>query len=284
MAAECLVVDASDGQLDSARDANQWTTWIPYAAPVGVRFTIAHQRNVGVRASLGRVVAFCDAGGQPHPDWLERLVSPVLNGRCLAATGPIIPTGAGAYGELNEFADGSWVTHVITANFALAKEAFDLVSGFDERYAYGSDAVLGWRLDDEGIGVLTVGGAVMSIDWGDAARERVRAWRQGRAWGRQLRLYKGRRLRILRAAPFTIMYWTVFAGAVPLSMLTWATGTPWPLAVWAAAVALLIWSARPRGARGRVVSYHLIHGVAAFVELAASLVARAPNTVGSVTT
>jgi glycosyltransferase involved in cell wall biosynthesis len=267
VSAECVVVDASRGRLDAVRDANQWATWIPYVGPSGRSVTIAHQRNVGVRESGGRIVAFCDASGVPHPDWLGLLVAPLLDGRCAASTGPIRPVRPGAYGVLNDYPDGSWTTNAITANFALTKDAFERVSGFDERYDYGSDAVLGWRLEDAGIKVLVVRDAVMSMDWGDGRREHRRAWLQGRAWGRQLRLFKGRRIRIFRSAPHTILDWAVLLAIVPLAVLAWAFDAPWVLIGWAAAVVLLVLSARPKGGRIQAVSYHLIHGVAAFVEL-----------------
>jgi glycosyltransferase involved in cell wall biosynthesis len=265
--AECLVVDSSEGRLDMVRDANQWATWIRYDAPPHRRFTIAHQRNVGVRASQGDVVAFCDATGVPDPDWLRSLVEPILDGRCEASTGPIRPLRHGAYGVLNDYPDGSTTTNVITANFALTKDAFDRVAGFDERYDYGSDAVIGWCLEVVGIRVRVVRAAAMSMDWGSQSRGRKRAWRQGRAWGRQLRLGRGYRLRRLRAAPYTILDWTVVASVVPFAVIAWTFDLPWMLAVWGGALAATVWCARPKGSRLRALTYHLIHGVAACVEL-----------------
>jgi GT2 family glycosyltransferase len=269
MAAECLVVDASEGRLDTVRDANSWATWIPFATPRGRRFSIAHQRNVGVRASRGAAVAFCDATGIPAPDWLRLLVEPILAGRCAASTGPIRPVRYGAYGVLNDLPDGSWTTNVITANFALTKDTFESVSGFDERYDYGSDAVMGWQLGSRGVRVLVVRDAIMSMDWGDGSRERKRAWRQGRAWGRQLRLCKGLRLRSLRAAPHTVLDWLALASVLPAGALAWIYGAPWILGLWAAALVVLVWRTRPKGARTRVVAYRLILGVAAVLELVA---------------
>jgi cellulose synthase/poly-beta-1,6-N-acetylglucosamine synthase-like glycosyltransferase len=267
--AECVVVDASEGRLDMVRDTHRWVTWEPFDTPGGRRITIAHQRNVGVRASQGRIIAFCDASGVPHTDWLQLLVSPLLDGRCVASTGPIRPLRpSGAYGVLNDFPDGSWTTHVVSANFAFTKDAFESVSGFDERYDYGSDAVLGWRLEEVGTRVLAVRDAVMLMDWGDGSRERRRAWVQGRSWGRQLRLYKRRRFRILRSSPYTILDWAVLLGVLPSAALAWALWAPWVFIVWAAALAVLVWCTRPKGGRMRAVTYHLIHGVAACVELA----------------
>jgi GT2 family glycosyltransferase len=174
----------------------------------------------------------------------------------------------GAYGVLNDLPDGTWTTRVIAANFAFTKDAFECVSGFDERYDYGSDAVLGWRLEQEGIRVLSVRDAVMLMDWGDRSRERRRAWVQGRSWGRQLRLFKRRRIRTFLSAPYTILDWAVLLGAIPSVVLAWAFGAPWVLAVWAAALVVLVWCTRPKGGRLQAVTYHLIHGVAACVELA----------------
>jgi glycosyltransferase involved in cell wall biosynthesis len=265
--AECVVVDASGGGLDTVRDTHRWVNWKPFVAPVGRTITIAHQRNAGVRTSHGDIIAFCDASGVPHADWLRRLVSPLLDGRCVASTGPIRPLRPGAYGVLNNFPDGSWTTRVITANFAFTRDAFESVSGFDERYDYGSDAVFGWRLEEAGIRVLSVRDAVMLMDWGDRSREHRRAWVQGRSWGRQLRLYKRRRIRILLSDPYTILDWAVLLGVIPSAAFAWAFGAPWVLLVWAAALAVLVWCARPKGGRLKAVTYHLIRGAAACVEL-----------------
>ena len=48
---EIVVVDASDGRLDDIRLRHQAAVrWVQFEQPAGVRVSIPHQRNAGVRA------------------------------------------------------------------------------------------------------------------------------------------------------------------------------------------------------------------------------------------
>src|ERR1700729_106055 len=67
---EVLVVDASSGRLEDIRLAHDWVRWIDYTQPPGVRITIAHQRNIGVRSAEGDVIVFTDSGCLPEDGWL----------------------------------------------------------------------------------------------------------------------------------------------------------------------------------------------------------------------
>src|ERR1700689_4356397 len=66
---EVLVVDASNGALDDIRTSHPWATWIDFKQPPGVRITIAHQRNVGIRQAKGDIIVFTDAGCLPEDGW-----------------------------------------------------------------------------------------------------------------------------------------------------------------------------------------------------------------------
>ena len=76
------MVDASGGRLDHIRrrHADQ-VRWMQFQPPAGVRVSIPHQRNAGVRAARGDIIVFTDAGCQPEPGWLDRLVAPLRAGR-----------------------------------------------------------------------------------------------------------------------------------------------------------------------------------------------------------
>ena len=76
---EVVVVDASSGRLESIRKrCGDSVRWLDFQAPPGVRISIPHQRNAGVRAANGDIIVFTDAGCVPQPDWLSRLVAPLL--------------------------------------------------------------------------------------------------------------------------------------------------------------------------------------------------------------
>ena len=52
---EIVVVDASSGRLDYIRQRHEATVrWVPFEQPPGVRVSIPHQRNAGVRAARWR--------------------------------------------------------------------------------------------------------------------------------------------------------------------------------------------------------------------------------------
>ena len=80
-AAEIVVVDASNGRLDHIRRRYETAVrWVQFEQPPGVRISIPHQRNAGVRAARGEIIVFTDAGCRPEPDWLARLVAPLFQG------------------------------------------------------------------------------------------------------------------------------------------------------------------------------------------------------------
>src|ERR1035441_7697655 len=66
--AECIVVDASDDRLHRIASEFPWVHWIDYKQPSNRRITLAHQRNIGVRAANSCNIVFCDAGGEPAQD------------------------------------------------------------------------------------------------------------------------------------------------------------------------------------------------------------------------
>ena len=76
---EIIIVDASDGRLNHIRLRHETEVrWVQFRQPPGVRVSIPHQRNAGVRAASGEIIVFTDAGCRPEPAWLTRLLAPLL--------------------------------------------------------------------------------------------------------------------------------------------------------------------------------------------------------------
>src|ERR1700686_1037091 len=94
---EVIVVDASNYALDDIRLANEWVRWIDYSQPLGVRITIAHQRNIGVRHATGDVIVFTDSGCLPEDEWLEKLLAPILEDGEAVSCGPARAIGKSVY-------------------------------------------------------------------------------------------------------------------------------------------------------------------------------------------
>jgi hypothetical protein len=250
--AECVVVDASRGALDDVRTANPWVKWIDFVGPLGRPITIARQRNVGVRAASGSIIAFCDVGGKPERGWLKALTDPLRVGNADATCGAIRSADSPWMDSLNDLGDGDLVESVVTANVAFNREAFESVGGFDESFGYGSDVEFGWRLQEAGFAVRYAKHAAMLMTWGDYRREVKRARVQGTAYASLFLTHPERRAYMLRRWPGLMAYPAWLAG-LPIALV----GTAWyalcaPL--WVATLALPIWHNRKRGTPLRVLA------------------------------
>ena len=277
--AECLVVDASEGRLDWIRQNHPWVRWMDYQRPLGLASSIPQQRNTGVRSANGHIIAFCDAGGAPVPGWLRTLVEPILEGRETVTCGPVSSTRPGVYRVINDLTDGTVVEHVLTANLAFTRDAFEKVGGFDERYAYGSDMDFAWRLIRAGENPVSVQDALMGMDWGAWSLQRKRSWRYGRARGRLLRFHPERRRKTLLEGPEIIVYPIMALGGVGATLLAvFANGwLRWmPPAGWALLAAALRWRQRKEEKPWSVMLSHVIYSTATITELLAGIIGRAP--------
>lgn len=256
---EIVVVDASSGRLDYIRQRHEAAVrWLDFQQPPGVRVTIPHQRNVGVRAARGDIIVFTDAACRPREEWLARLVAPLREEENVVSGITGDPRGLGRY-ELTaeDLQKGDYLRESSTLNFAFRREVFDAVGGFDETFAYGSDVDFSWRLTDLGYRILRVRDAVLLHDWGTSRRQRRRSYLYGKARARLYRKHKARRRHILRDDPMVVVY--------PLFLL----GLPLTLVFPLYPLLLLIpaWRNRHRGAV-QVLVDHLWFGVGVLAELA----------------
>ncbi|MGE4178039.1 MAG: glycosyltransferase family 2 protein [Thermoleophilia bacterium] len=255
---EVLVVDSSAGRLDGIRRAHPDVRWIDHPAPPGV-VTIPHQRNAGVRAAAGDVIAFTDCGCHPEPGWLGRLTAPVRAGEAAVAAGLTRTRGGpGIYDRRAALAsEAEHLDECPTINMAFARSAFDEAGGFDEGFAYGSDIDFSWRLVDAGHRIRSVPDAVVEADWGDGRRQLRRGYRYGRARARLYRRHPRRLRSALRRDPMVFVY--------PAFIL----GLPLALRVRAYPLLLLVpmWRNRADGPV-RVVADHLAYGLGVLREMA----------------
>lgn len=257
---EIIVVDASEGRLDTIRlrYAPSGVTWIQFEPPLGVRVSIPHQRNTGVRAATGEIVVFTDAGCRPESGWLERLVTPLYAGEYVTAGSALAPSGkAEAHGRALKIARRTqYLSECPTINLAFQRSAFEAVNGFDEQFAYGSDIDFSWRLISAGYRIRSVPDAIVRHDWGDWRRQLRRSYSYGKA---RVRLYLKHRRSIkhlLSNDPVVIVY-PLFLLFLPLTFVI-----PFYPAL------LLIPAFRNRSDRpGLVVLRHLSFGAGVLAEL-----------------
>src|SRR5579875_466916 len=256
---EIVVVDASGGRLDDIRLRHAQTVrWVDFQPPPGVRVSIPHQRNVGVREARGDVIVFTDAGCRPLPGWLERLVAPLRADESVTAGVSQDMAGQIKYELPPEHSgEATYLRESPTLNFAFRRAAFDAVGGFDESFQYGSDVDFSWRFNDMGYRIRCVPDAIIRHDYGSPRRQRRRSYVYGKARARLYRKHRARRRQVLRNDPMVVVY--------PLFLL----GLPLTLVFPLYPLLLLIpaWRNRSRGVI-QVLVDHLWFGAGVLAELA----------------
>lgn len=256
---EIIVVDASDGRLDKIRLRHEAEIrWIQFARPAGVRVSIPHQRNVGVRAAHGEIIVFTDAGCRPEREWLARLVAPLVKGEQVTAGLTLSAQGnTGLYdGTARQAMESRYLTESPTINLAFDREIFDAICGFDEGFAYGSDIDFTWRLTDAGYRIRSVPSAVVRHDWGGWRRQLRRSYVYGKARARLYRKHRARLRHIFRDDPMVVVY-PVFLLGLPLTLF---------FPFYPALLLIPAWRNRSNGPV-RVVADHLFYGVGILAEL-----------------
>ena len=256
---EVLVVDASNGALDDIRLSHEWARWIDYAQPPGVRTTIAHQRNIGVRLAEGDIIVFTDSGCLPEDGWLERLLAPILEEGESVSCGPARAIGTSVYSGVHWWgnADKDYVPMAPTINLAFRREAFEAVGGFDESFGSAEDIDFTWRLTDCGYRLRWVQDAVVQHDWGTPTRQLRRAFFYGKGWSRLLRKHP-HRIREAAKQNSVPMVYALFLLGLPLT-LKWRW---YPLVLlWP------IWRHRNEELRWLVLLDHLVMGAGVLHEL-----------------
>jgi len=270
---EIIVVDASAGRLDRIAAAHPGVRWLDFSPPEGVRVSIPHQRNAGVRAAAGDTIVFTDAGCRPLENWLENLLAPLrMDGEDVVAGVAVGPEGRDGLYDQGALQAADYLDECPTINLAFRRTVFDKVGGFDETFEYGSDVDFSWRVLDAGYRVRSAPDAVVTHDWGDRRRQARRSFAYGKARARLYRKHRARRARLLRAEPMVIVYPVYLLGLpvvlVASAALTAALG-PVGLLLPLGYLALLLvpaWRNRGNGV-GRVLLDHLVYGAGALAEV-----------------
>jgi glycosyltransferase involved in cell wall biosynthesis len=213
---EVVVVDASSDGMRDLRTVHPEVRWVSYESTGPKRVTIPEQRNLGVASTEADIVVYIDAGCLPQRGWLDRLVSPILEGRELVTVGRFTSVRPSPYDAIT-FTSG-YVPEAPTLNMAFSRDAFTKVGGFDESFSYCSDTDFCWRLVDLGINILMVPDAEISVDWGGGRRQSRRAWYYGAGRARLYDKHRARVRSMLRHDPVLAIY-PVFLLLLPITFV-----------------------------------------------------------------
>jgi len=256
---EIVIVDASEGRLDHIRIRHEGQVrWVQFERPPGVRVSIPHQRNAGVRVARGEIIVFTDSGCLPDVGWLARLVAPLMRGEHVTA-GLTLAAAQGTRlydGGARQALQSLYQKECSTINLAFCRTAFDAVGGFDEGFAYGSDIDFSWRLIDAGYRIRGVSDAVIRHDWGTWRRQMRRSYVYGKARMRLYRKHPGRLKHVLRNDPMVVVY-PAFLLGLPLTVV---------FRFYPALLLIPAWRNRSDGVV-RVLLDHLLYGVGVLAEL-----------------
>jgi GT2 family glycosyltransferase len=259
---EIIVVDVSAGRLDYIRQRHEaQLRWIDFKPPEGVRISIPHQRNVGVRAARGDIIVFTDSGCLPNDGWLERMIAPLRRGEnAVAGTSQDLSGGlvfpSAHIGRVEHTGDLTYLVECPTLNFGFRRAVYDKIGGFDEHFEYGSDVDFTWRLNDAGYKVLYASDASLRHDYGESRRRNRRSYLYGKARARLYRKHRARRRDILRNDPITVIY-PLFLLGLPLTLI-------FPL--YPLLLLIPAWRNRSEG-MAKVIVDHLWYGAGVLVEL-----------------
>lgn len=111
-------------------------------------------RNFGVSVAQGNILVFTEADCLPASHWLQKMTMPILNRKAKAVQGIIAPINSGFLIEL-EKARFDIYRGINTKSFAIGKETFDALGGFNESFLWwwGDVEFYRARMEKAGIGI-----------------------------------------------------------------------------------------------------------------------------------
>jgi GT2 family glycosyltransferase len=194
----CEIIVTDDGSASTAeamlRQRFPAVRWV-----AGPRRGPAANRNHGARAAVGEWLVFTDDDCLPDPGWLPAYLTvagaapalQVMEGRTWADRPQTHPL---EISPVNHAGGNLW-----SCNFAIRRECFLALGGFDERFPYAAmeDMELNARLQKRGINPRFVADASV-----------LHPWRRSANWRRQQRQYLKSRLILEELHPGKAFPWS----------------------------------------------------------------------------
>jgi len=255
---EIVVVDRSTITYPKIRSKVP-LRWIKYD-PKGRRFTIPHQRNVGIREAKGEIVVFLDANCIPKPNWLTKMVEPMKKENENLVLGVTLSTNENSLNNIpterygrKKYVDDAW-----TNNLGFKKKIIKNVGYFDESFDYGSDVEFSWRTINLGYKIRYQPEAISYHDWGDIKEEIGRSILYGKARTKlYIKHYKTHWKNLFGKDSPVLLYPTLIL-LLPLAFIF-----PWYLLVFPLLMLKNIREKNPLG----ILTKHIFFGIGVLTEL-----------------
>jgi glycosyltransferase involved in cell wall biosynthesis len=146
---EIVVADngSADGTVEVVR------SWVPRCARLRVvdasgQAGPAAARNVGARAAVGELLAFCDADDVVGPGWLGAIVQSLTSADVVGGVFDMTSLNGGGPGRPSRPATWQmgFLPAGLSSNLGVQRSIFEEAGGFSEDLQVGEDVDLCWRL------------------------------------------------------------------------------------------------------------------------------------------
>lgn len=125
-----------------------------------------YARNIGAKQSSADILVFTDCDCVADENWMNNITSPIFSNKYSAVQGVSnIPLYNGFWITLETTRGAPKGPFVDTKNFAIRKELFLNLGGFDQRYLFSGDADLCLRLLKKGIKIVYRSDAIVFHFW-----------------------------------------------------------------------------------------------------------------------
>lgn len=174
---EIIVVDASNGSLNTIKMKFPEVNWINFKNILNKKITIPEQRNLGIKRAKGNIIVFIDADCIPESQWLNNLTRQIVDGKESITAGAVIssPKSYMVSGRLK----GTYVKECPSMNMALKKEVFREIGLFDENFGRASDSDICIRAIKKGYKIRYIKDAIIYHNWGNFKKNINRSFYSG---------------------------------------------------------------------------------------------------------
>ena len=174
---EIIVVDASNGSLNTIKMKFPEVNWIDFKNISNNKATFPEQRNLGIKRAKGNIIVFIDADCIPESQWLNNLTRQIVDGKESITAGTVISSPKSYI--VSERLKGTYVKECPSMNMALKKEVFDDIGLFDENFERCEDTDICIRAIKKGYKIRYIKDAIVYHNWGNFKKNITRSFYSG---------------------------------------------------------------------------------------------------------